>query len=370
MSEYDIYRIPAAGGTPEAMASLHTDVRDLTPIDKRWVLFVAHADDGSGPWLWALDVDRKETHRVSVGLDRYLSVAAGADGRRLVASIVKSTVAGLWSMPIHDGLVEEREVTPFKMSSARALSPRFGSASTLFYLSSSGGGDGLWRIQDGQAVDIRMGAGAPIVETPSVWKNGDRIAVVIGTPGKRRITIVSADGADRRPLSDAVDVRGTSTWSADGTSIITGGSDEHGPGLFSVPVDGGPPRRLMSGPATDPVLSPDGQTVVYLGPKIPDAPLLAMRLDGKPVQLPEIKPGVLARFRFLQDGRLVYVRSDETGAQDFWFLDIPTQHTQRMTKLSSPASINNFDISPDGSRIVFDRVRDLADVALIDLARR
>src|SRR5262249_23690585 len=94
ITEYDIYRIPAAGGTPEALARLHTDVRDLTPIDNQWVLFVAHDNDGSGPWLWALDVDRKKTHRVSAGLERFLSVAASADGRHLVASIVKSTDAG------------------------------------------------------------------------------------------------------------------------------------------------------------------------------------------------------------------------------------------------------------------------------------
>jgi len=371
IAEFDIYRIPAAGGTPEPLAALHTDVRDLTPIDNRWVLFVAHSNDGSGPWLWALDVDQRKTHRVSVGLERYLSLSASADARHLVASIVKSTAAGLWSIPIRDALVEERDVAPFKMPSARALAPRFGSASTLFYLSSSGGGDGLWRIQDGLAVDIRMGAGAPLVETPSVSKNGDRVAVVVGTPAKKRITIVSADGADRQLLSDAVDVRGTSTWSTDGKSIITGGSDEHGLGLFSIPVDGGPPRRLISGPAADPVLSPDGQIIVYLGRQTAYAPLLAMRLDGTQVPLPpiQIRTGGRGRFRFRSDGRLVYVLGD-IGAQDFWLLDITTQHTRQMTKLSSQAAINTFDISPDGSHIVFDRVRDLADVALIDLARR
>src|SRR5262249_16211935 len=182
----------------------------------------------------------------------------------------------------------------------------------------------------------------------------------------------SADGADPRPLSDAIDIRGTSTWSADGKSIITGGSDEHGLGLFSVPVDGGAPRRLLSGPAADPVLSPDGPTVVYLGPRAGSAPLLAMRPDaGKPVPLPaiSIRAGGRGRFRFLADGRLVYVMGN-VGGQDFWVLDIATQHTRQMTKLSSPAAIDTFDISAGGSRIGFDRVHDLADVALIDLARR
>src|SRR5262249_13403977 len=171
---------------------------------------------------------------------------------------------------------------------------------------------------------------------------------------------------------DAVDIHGTAAWSADGKSIITGGNDEHGPGLFNVPVDGGAPRRLLLGPAADPVLSPNGQILVYLGQQIGSAPLLAMRLgDGSPVSLPpiSIRAGGRGRFRFLPDGRLVYVLGN-VGAQDFWVLDITTQHTRQLTKLSSPAAINTFDISPDGSRIVFDRVRDLADVALIDLARR
>ena len=370
ITESDIWRIPAAGGTPERLAGLHSDVRYLTPIDDQWVLFVAPGNDGSGPWLWALDVERKVTHRVSVGLDRYLSIAASADGRKLVASIVKSTVAGLWSIPILDRLVEEREVTPFPMPSARALSPRYGSSSALFYLSSSGGADGLWRMQDGRAVDIRIGSDAPIVETPAVSRNGDRVAVVVSTQGKKRIMVVSADGAEHRLLSDAVDIRGTSTWSLDGKSVITGGSDAHGPGLFSVPVDGGAPVRLTSGPAADPVLSPDGQLIVYLGEQTARARLQATRLDGTPVPLPLIRilTGGRGRFRFLPDGRLVYVLGE--NGPDFWILDIASQQKHQLTKLAGPATINTFDISPDGSRIVFDRVRDLADVALIDLAKR
>ncbi len=370
MGEFDIWRIPASGGQQERLTNLHSDVRYVTPLDARTVLFVAPDSNRSGPWLWALDVERKVTRRVSTGLERYLSVSASADGRRLVATIAKSTTADLWSVPILDRLVEERDVSAYPMPSARALAPRFGSPSVLFYLSTSRNGDGLWRKQDGHAIDIRTGSDVPVVETPAVSRRGDRVAIVLRMNGKERLATVAVDGADLQPLSDAVDVRGTTDWSLDGKSILAGGTDASGPGLFTIPVNGGPPVRLMSGPAADPVLSPNGQTIVYMGQQTAFAPLLAMRPDGTAVPLPPIRilTGGRGRFRFLPDGRLVYLLG-EIGRQDFWLMDLQTQEFHAITRLSSPAMISTFDIAPNGRSIVFDRVRDLSDIALIDLHR-
>jgi tricorn protease-like protein len=54
--------------------------------------------------------------------------------------------------------------------------------------------------------------------------------------------------------------------------------------------------------------------------------------------------------------------------QDFWLLDLGTMRSRQLTRLSSPAVMRTFDISPDGSRIVFDRVTEDSDILLIDLA--
>src|SRR5262249_49573398 len=124
LSEYDVWRIPSNGGSPERLTSLSTNVQYVTVIDDRTLLFVAPDHDREGPWLWALDLRTRTTHRVSVGLERYLSVAANADGRRLVASVATSTAA-LWSVPIADRVVEERDVTPYPVPTIRALAPRF-----------------------------------------------------------------------------------------------------------------------------------------------------------------------------------------------------------------------------------------------------
>lgn len=368
VSEFDVWRIPSSGGTPERLTELNSDVRYVTPIDARTVLFVAPEQDGSGPWLWALDVERKVTRRVSIGLERYLSVAASASGRRLVATVSKST-ATLWSVPILDRLAEELDVKPYPMPTVRALGPRFGKAS-LFYLSSSGPGDGLLSLQNWKAVEIWKGAEQALMVPPGVSPLGDQVVIVLRKQGKQHLTLVSAGGADHRSVAEHIDVRGTPAWSPEATWIVTGGIDAQGHGLFKIPVDGGTPIRLADGPAFDPVWSPDGRVIVYAGQQRATAPLLAVRPDGSSVSLPTIQvpSGGGGRSRFLPSGKLVYMQG-AVGTLEFWLLDLTTNKTRQLARLSNPGTTSAFDVTPDGSHIVFDRVREHSDVRLIDLPK-
>ena len=52
-----------------------------------------------GPWIWALDVNSRTTHRVSFDLEKYVSIAASADGGHLVAT-ESNPIPSLWIVPI------------------------------------------------------------------------------------------------------------------------------------------------------------------------------------------------------------------------------------------------------------------------------
>jgi hypothetical protein len=56
-------------------------------------------------------------------------------------------------------------------------------------------------------------------------------------------------------------------------------------------------------------------------------------------------------------------------AQDFWLLDLATKKSRQLTRFNNSAATLSFDVTLDGKQIVFDRLRQNSDIALIDLAR-
>jgi eukaryotic-like serine/threonine-protein kinase len=361
----DVWRVRPAGGPPERMTQQRAAVSFVAPLGLRTLLYVARAGDWSGPWLWALDLESKTARRASVGLEQYSSVAASRDGRRVVATVANPT-ASLWRVPLGGRVADERDAEPYRVPTVRALAPRFGGTS-LFHLSTSGVGDGLWRVQDGRSVLVRKGADPPLFEPPAVSRDGGRVAIVLRRDGRRRLGIMAADGSDARTLASSIDVRGTPDWSPDGRWIATGGSDAQEQGLFKIPVDGGTPVRLVSGEAFNPAWSPRGDLIVYAAEVGGNVPLLGVRPDGGAVELPSerVRPG---GYRFLPDGTgLVYL--PHPLLPDFWLLDLATKKARRLTHLSYRGALRDFDITPDGKHIVFDRSLENSNIVLIDLPR-
>jgi Tol biopolymer transport system component len=375
--EMDVWRTQSSGELPEQLTHLNASVSFLTPIDSRTLLYVARAEDRSGPWLWALDVESKVTRRVTAGLEQYTFVSASRDGRRIVATIANPT-ASLWRVPLLDRLVGDSDAEPYVVPTQRALSPRFGGTS-LFYLSlsSRGTGDGLWRVQNEQAFEVRRGADGVLTEPPAASPDGRRVAVVVRQQGRRRLAVMSSDGTDSRTLAATIDIRGVegqgvADWSPDGTWIVTGGDDGQGPGLFKIPVDGGAPVRLVADEAVSPVWSPNGDLIVYAVP-FGNAGgrnvLHAVRPDGTAVKMPEVFVRRGGAHRFLRNGAgLVYLGSIES--KDFWLLDLGTNKLRQLTDLSDRGYLTHFDITPDGKYLVFDRSRQNSDVVLIDLPKK
>lgn len=242
----------------------------------------------------------------------------------------------------------------------------------VFYLSSRGAADGLWRYQDGEALEIWKGADGALLEPTAVSPDGRRVALLLRKHGKRLLHIVSADGAELQPLAPTLDVQGSADWSPNAKWIVTGGSDGSGAGLFKIAVDGGAPVRLISGPALDPVWSPDGTLIVYVGSVVgQSAALLAVRPDGTAVELPALQVRTEGqRARFMPDGRGLVYMVGQYESQDFRLLDLATKQTRPLTRFTNSATMRAFDITRDGKQIVFDRLRANSDIVLIELPRQ
>src|SRR5947208_197928 len=89
----------------------------------------------------------------------------------------------------------------------------------------------------------------------------------------RAPSTIRPDGTNARTLARSIAIQGSggqgsADWSPDGAWIVAAGADEHGQGLFKIPVDGGAPVRLVSNQVVNPVWSPDGALIVYGGPVV------------------------------------------------------------------------------------------------------
>jgi Tol biopolymer transport system component len=371
----DIWRIRSSGGSAEAFTQGLT-ASFLTPLNDRSLLYIGRDSEGAGPWLWCLDLETRISHRVSWGLEQYTSLSASADRRRLVASVMSET-ARLWSVPIMDRIAGPADVAPLpELPSMRALAPRVRGAS-MYFLSSQGTGDGLWRLLNGQATEVWPGSQGALLVPAAVSPDGLRLAIVINRNGRQRLTILAADGTEARSLGETIDVVGPVDWSPDGNWIVAAGlGPDQKRGLFKISAADGDPEFLVEGPVTNPAWSPAGDLIVYAGANTGGmTPLLAVRSDGSPVdlQLPIID-GLQGSgsHRFTSDGSsLIYLLGRHRG-RNFWRRHLSSGQDRQLTNIATQAGFGGikwFDVTSD-DRLLFDRIKENSDIHLIELPAR
>ena len=372
--EMDIWRVPAGGGNPERITSHNSRVGYPVLVDDRTLLYTGTAADGTGPWLYMMDLKDRIATRLSTGVEHFISIAAASEvpgqPRRLVATVSNPSVE-LWTAPLTGGISAEAAVAPLSLPTARSAAPRFGRDSSLLYLASRSGADALWRLSGATATELWRPTDGAIVGAAATSPDGTRLCLPVRHAQRSSLWCMSNDGAGARAVGESLDVRGAPSWSPDGKWIAVAAKDGKVVRTFRVPFDGGPAIRLVDSVSSNPVWSPDGRFILYSGtPRGRSVPLKAVTPDGKPFPLP-FAPLVVDRlgdsYRFLPDGSGIVVKLGGFRRQDFWLLDVATGNRRQLTRLRPGESVHRFDVSPDGRRIVFERVRENSDIALIEV---
>jgi Tol biopolymer transport system component len=365
-NEWDIWRIGAGGGAAEQITFLNTRVTHPVFLDRRTLLYLATDRDGSGPWLYSMDVERRTAHRLTSGIERYTSLAASEDAARLVVTVatLKST---LWRMPISEQALPESSVTRITLPSSHASSPRLG-PDYLLYVSSGGGRDGIRKLMRETSTEIWSDTHARISGAPSIAPDGRRIAFVTETEGRTRLHVMHDDGTDAKIISQALELRGSPAWAPDGLSIACAVNQNGTPRLFRFSPNGDAPALLVSEYSIDPVWSPDGQFLVYSGADVGTTfPLRAAAADGRahPLHSLMLTRGA-RRVSFLRGPNTLVILRGEIGNKNLWQVDLETGLERQLTSLSRNVVIKDFDVSGNGQEIVFDRVQEDSDLVLID----
>ena len=366
----DIWRIRPTGGTPERITNHNSRVSHPVFLDARTLLYLASDADGSGPWIHSLDVDRRIPRRVTSGVDRYTSLAASADGQRLVATLA-SPKGSLWWLPITGTHADTSSARRIPLTTGNGSSPRLGSG-YLLYVSSKGATDSIWKLQSDRATELWSAPDTRIIGGPAIARDDSRITFSVKQNGQTMLYVVDADGANARIIARSLELQGDPVWTPDGRFITVAVVVDGIPRLFNVPLDGGSATPLVQEYSVSPAWSPDGDVVVFSGADIGTTfEVKAVKADGSTYRLPKLTLTRGARnLSFMPGRRSLVVLRGEIRHKDLWLIDLETGAEQQLTDLASDFDVRDFDISPDGHEIVLEQVQEHSDIVLLDLPRR
>ena len=362
---WDIWRIRPSGGGLERITTQNTRVVYPVMLDRRTILYIASDATGGGPWLYVVDVERRLPHRISSGLESYTSLAASADGKRLVATITNPHTS-LWHFSVSEdrSVVTQGAVPTIVLGNG--LKPRLRGDST-FYIASRAGQQGLWKLTHGDTREVWSSAHGRIVGGPAVAPDGRRVALMVSDEGKTLLYVVDTNSGRAKVVTSALVLRGDPVWTPDSQALISAVVREGEPRLTRISLNGDSPLPLVSEYSVDPIWSPDGRFLVFSGADVGTSyPLRAAAADGRPFSLPSLVLARGSRVAFSGDPQTLVILRGEPGHLSFWTADLRTGSQRILTELPPNFVAHDFDISLSGNEIVFDRVEDNPDVALIE----
>ncbi|HEY2822261.1 MAG TPA: hypothetical protein VGJ06_14555 [Candidatus Acidoferrum sp.] len=365
----DIWRIKPTGGAAERITSLNTQVAYPVFLDRRTLLYLAKDSAGAGPWLYSMNVNRRIPHQLGSGLDRYTSLAASADGHRLLFTIA-SPKRSLWRLQIPASLTEPSAPARISLTTTTGFSPRFGPG-YLLYVSAGGAKESIWKLANGVETELWNAPGTQVFGGPAISSDGRSIAFSVRQHEQTLLYVMRDDGTNARIIAQSLKLQGAPAWEPDGKSITSATEVQSVPQLFRIPIDGSPPVPLVREYSVDPAWSPDGKFVVYSGPDIGAAfSVNAFTTDAATHPLPGLTLTRGARhLAFLPGGKKLVLLRGEIKHKNLWLVDVETGAGQQLSNLPDDFDVRDFDISSDGKEVVFERVQERSDVMLMDLPR-
>jgi len=366
----DLWRIDRSGGTPLRLT--HHDGRVSYPVfvDRRTVLYLASDPDGSGPSIHSLDLPTGAGGRLGSPLDRYTSLSASADGRRLVATRAIPTTT-FWRLRMGSARLDMAAASRVPLTTVNGRSPRLG-AGALFHVSSREAGDAVWRLTGDGATELWSAAGARLVGAATPSADGRRVAFGVRKDGRTTLAVVNADGTGAQEIAPDLRVQGSPAWAPDGRSLVVSALQDGSPHLFLVPLDGGAPSVLAAEEALEPAWSPDGDLLAFSGADV--GTTFPVHLVGADGGRPALRAPTLTRgarhLAFLPGERALLVLRGEIGHKNLVRVNLESGAEEPVLELPPEIDVRDFDLSPDGRELVLEQVKDNSDLVLIELARR
>jgi Tol biopolymer transport system component len=376
----EIYRVPAAGGAPEAVVQSIRRAVYPVPLPGGDLLFSANPESVDLGLWWQSGRGGPAT-RLTTGVGEYTEASVSNDGRRLVSMVVDERQ----SLVAIDVTGPRPTVHPLTDGHGGDLDPSQDPTSDRIVFSSTRSGHrNLWTARQ-DATDARpLTSGTASDHHPVFSPDGRRIAFVSDRGGRWGIWLVNADGGAPRLLAPAT-VFDSITWSGDGTRILFSTPSPGGATvLSSVSVaDGRVEAFSTPSAATAPSWSYAADAMAYLETtmeKLPAAaPVARFRIrlrfvDGQGrVLFPNLpdQPLFNGMVAWAPDGKRLAVVAVSTNAPAALWIVEPAAATpfRRVLEFQPTVRPRGLTWTRDGSRLIMSSQESLSDLVLYDLER-
>ncbi|HTS63290.1 MAG TPA: protein kinase [Candidatus Acidoferrales bacterium] len=259
----EICVIPALGG------DVSCPVRDAldaawSPDGRRLAFIVLRPSEAEALAVSAIDGSgARVVFRGDSGLPFLRNPAWSPRGDQIALVRSSGGVAGeVWLAPVAGGAARRLTSDPTGIFSAGPVFTPDGQA--VLHQSNRAGATNLWAVRISGGVLTRVTTGAGPDELPSVARDGTIAFASVRT--RTAIFVHDLGPASNRQLTTTTDLLWAPSFSPDGRDIAFSRGELDGSWhIWLVPVSGGSPRRLTSGPLPEIYsrFSPDGEWVLY-----------------------------------------------------------------------------------------------------------
>jgi Tol biopolymer transport system component len=364
--QLDVWRVGVRGEGPERITTQTARLTYPVLVDESTLLYLANASDGSGPWLYGMDAERRVPHRLTSGVEQYTSLAASADGHRVVAT-VSEPARTLWRVAIAEASDSVSTPVRITLGTGAGFTPRIG-PNYLLYVAPVGTGESIWKISGATSVQLWTASDARIIGGPAVSVDGSSIAFSVRQRDQTLLYTMGSDGSRLRIVTDSLQLRGAPAWEPDGQSITSAAEENGVPHLFRISLEEKKPAPLVSAYSVDPAWSPDGRFVIYSGPDVGTKfTVKAATAENAAHALPPLELTRGARHLVLLPGgrKLVFLQG-EIQHKNLWMIDLESGALQQLTHIPADFDVRDFDISADGGEAILERAQARSHVVAID----
>jgi TolB protein len=343
--------------------------------DGRWLYYVTNREGAMDIWRQSFARDGALSGppiRLTTGLE-VRQGALSADGTKLAYSKGRD-VANVWSVPMLPDRVatwaDARQVTfDHALIEFLDLSP---DGRTLAVSSDRSGNYDLW-LMPAAGGEMRPITTDPTPDWAPMWSpDGKQIAFYSYRTGNRDVWVLPLDGGPARQLTHDPAADMAPRWSADGREIVFGSGRRHPFSVWIVQATGGQERQIDNLPPSSnigiPVWSPDGHWLALSVERRGQVQRLwRTHIDGSSAE--PVTTGPAGDPIWSPDSRQLFFPGVQERAGNVWAISLADHHERPVTALTGRLGhLMTSALATDGQRLFFLWEENIGDIWVMDVS--